>query len=98
MAGNVTRAYQIAAQPWVVNVTDSPLGEYLADLAAGGGAETSDLKDTENPVLLWAAPLTNSLDSAGTAYVVSAEVYKRIQARRYVGSGSGTTDDTADPV
>jgi hypothetical protein len=98
MAGNVIRAYQLAAQPWVVAVSDSFLGEYLADLVAKG-PETSDLKDTENPLLLWAAPLTNGLDdSAGTTFVVSAEVYKRIQSRRYVDGNAGTTDDTADPA
>jgi hypothetical protein len=100
MAGNVTRAYQLAAQPWVVyasDAADAALVEYLQDLTALG-SEASDLKDTENPLLLWAAPLADSLDTGGSAFVVSAEVYKRIQTRRYVGSSASVLDDTADPA
>lgn len=79
MAHNVTRAFQIAAQPWVVQVTDNDLHAFLLGL---NGAGASDLGDTKETLALWAVQVPNGSE-AGSAYVVSSETYKRIQSDRY---------------
>jgi hypothetical protein len=78
MAHNVSKAYQIAEKPWIVQVTDTPTRDFLAGLISS----PADLIDTEETLLLWAAELDGAPD-AGTAYVVSPEAYKRVQARRF---------------
>lgn len=81
MAHNVTRAYQVAAQPWVVETVDTDLHAFLLSL---NGAGASDLGTTEETLALWAVQVPSSDESdGGTAYVVSAETYKRVQAGRY---------------
>lgn len=79
MAHNVTRAFQVAAQPWVVQTTDDDLHAFLLAL---NGAGASDLGNTEETLALWAVNVPNGSE-AGSAYVVSAETYKRVQAGRY---------------
>lgn len=79
MAHNVTRAFEVAAQPWVVQVTDNSLHAFLLGL---NGAGASDLGQTKETLALWAVNVPNGSE-AGSAYVVSAETYKRVQASRY---------------
>jgi len=81
MAHNVTRTYQVAAQPWVVWTTNNDLHAFLASL---NGAGASDLGSVEETLALWAVQVPDSTETdAGTAYIVSSETYKRVQAGRY---------------
>lgn len=81
MAHNVKRAFQVAAQPWIVVTTDNNLHAFLLGL---NGAGASDLATTEETLALWAVNVPHTGDGeGGSAYVVSAEAYKRVQARRY---------------
>lgn len=79
MAHNVSRAFQIAEKPWVVQVNDTATRDFLAALNGGGA---SDLALVEETIALWAVQVPND-SVAGTAYVVSPEAYKRVQARRF---------------
>lgn len=78
MAHNVSKAFQVAEKPWIVQVTDTATRDFLAGLIS----TPATFDDTEETLLLWAAQLDDS-GEAGTAYVVSPEAYKRVQARRF---------------
>lgn len=78
MAHNVSKAYQVAEKPWIVQVTDNAAHTFLQGLISS----PASVVNTEETLLLWAAELDDGGD-AGTAYVVSPEAYKRLQATRY---------------
>lgn len=83
MPANVSESRLIAAPPALVRVVDVDLGVFLAGLPPPDFLTVADTK------ALWAAEADDTgagtaESSSGTAYVVSAEVYKRaVKGRRY---------------
>ena len=79
--GNLTSAKPIAAQPWVVTTQDASVIAFL------NGLPNPDFTATSDPKVLWAKVAGNSeagtLKDPGSAYVVSAEAYKYVEAHRY---------------
>ena len=81
----VSKKEVVNAQPFVIQTSDSTLKAWLDALCAATGGVASDLYSAPNSQALWAAHVlnTNPHDVAGSCYVVSAEVEKRIEAGRY---------------
>ncbi len=79
--GNLTQSKLIAAPPALISTADAEVAAYLAGLPAPDFDTTADWK-TEWAVAA-ASPEGTEFDSSSTAWVVSAESYRRIRARRY---------------
>ncbi len=77
-AGNIDRTNQIAAFPYLIATLDAGVKTFLDALPF------PDFATVEETQALWAARATEQGGTTpGSAYVVSAEVYKRIKAHRY---------------
>jgi hypothetical protein len=92
---NRVRAWEVASQPWLVHTSDVAATAFLRSLCGTGGDSAASLSDDANDVgktsqeqVLWAVPVKGDPthgEAAGTAYLVSAEAYKRLVAHRYSG-------------
>jgi hypothetical protein len=79
----ITRVFQIAAQPWVVQATDATNDHFLRTLGGVDGDARSDLVSKVETQALWAIHVPNTgSDLSGSCYVVSSEAYKRLKAGR----------------
>lgn len=81
---------EVTAQPFVIETGDATLKAWLDKLVNAVGlvgedfATKNDLNETADSAALWAARvLDTNGQNPGSAYVVSAEVAKRIEAGRY---------------
>lgn len=79
--GMLQRAHAIAAHPFVIETDDNDVGVFLVSLPEPNFQNTADAK------ALWAARAENAGQGTeipeGSAYVVSAEAFKRIRAHRF---------------
>jgi hypothetical protein len=90
---NRVRAWEVASQPWLVHTNDNAATAFLRSLCGTGGDAVASLSDNANDLAmtrkeqaLWAVPVVGDPthgEAPGTAYIVSAEAYKRLNARRY---------------
>jgi len=75
---------EVPAQPFVIETGDATLKTWLDALCAADGGFASDLHSTADSQALWAAHvLDTGGENPGSAYIVSAETHKRVQAGRY---------------
>jgi hypothetical protein len=79
--GNLTKARMVGHDPWVVSTLDGDVASFL------GGLPTLDFEQTPITKGLWAVEIggagEGSASGYGTAWVVSAEAFKYLRARRY---------------
>lgn len=77
-SSRIDRSNQIAAFPYLIATLDTDVKAFLDGLPFPDFASVAETK------ALWAARATTTGGtSPGSAYVVSAEAYKRVKAHRY---------------
>jgi predicted NodU family carbamoyl transferase len=95
MGANKVRSWEVAAQPWLVHTNDTAATAFLRSLCGTGGDSAASLTDNANDFskvsqeqALWAVPVSGDPthgEAVGSAYIVSAEAKKRLDAHRYSG-------------
>lgn len=78
---NLDSVRQAAERPWIINVPNQASNDAKVFIASLVSSPFDDVDDSPDSLLLWGSPLAGG--DAGTAYVVSAEAYKRFVAQRF---------------